>query len=378
LLWVDDAHGLGRDHVAPDWPPLTLAELNWVAAAYPALGEPDRIAWHSPRPFAASGIVACAQRDVFVKRHHTSVRDVAALMEEHAFIQHLRTRGAAVPEILTTGCGQTAVARGEWVYELHALANGVDLYRDAVSWSPFQSAAHAGAAGRALGHLHGAAQGFAAPARAAALVVADFAVIGSRDPMDALRARLAVVPMLAQALHGRPWERDFAAVLMPWHAHLRPHLTGLAPLWTHNDFHASNLLWREGRDAQVSAVLDFGLANRTCAAFDLATALERNCVEWLRLADGAADIAHAELARALIGGYRQAHAISPAELAAVADVLPLVHVEFALSELAYFHGVLASPAKSELAYGGFLLNHARWFGSRAGTEFLRAVRDACA
>ena len=214
--------------------------------------------------------------------------------------------------------------------------------------------------------------------RAVALVVADFAVIGSRDPMEALRARLAVVPVLAQALHGRPWERDFAAVLMPWHAHLRPLLAGLAPLWTHNDFHASNLLWREGPETQVSAVLDFGLANRTCAAFDLATALERNCVEWLRLDDGTTDIAHAELARALIGGYRQAHTISPLELAAVADLLPLVHVEFALSELAYFHGVLASPAKSELAYGGFLLDHARWFATPAGAAFLRVVRDACA
>jgi Ser/Thr protein kinase RdoA (MazF antagonist) len=367
------------DGTASDWPPLAVAELDWVADSYHELGEARRIAWHSKRPFAASGIVACAGRDVFVKRHHDSVRGVATLLEEHAFVRHLRARGAAVPEILATACGQTAVARGEWVYEIHALAGGVDLYRDAVSWSPFQSNAHAGAAGQALGQLHRAAQGFAAPARAAALVVADFAIVGSGDPMEALRARLAAAPMLAAALHGCRWERDFAAVLLPWHAHLRPRLADFVPLWTHNDLHASNLLWgEEGGAAIVAAVLDFGLANRTCAAFDLATALERNCVEWLRLEDGTTDIAHAELARALIGGYRQAHTISPRELAAVADLLPLVHVEFALSELAYFHGVLASPAKCELAYHGFLLDHARWFGTRAGGEFLRAVRDACA
>jgi Ser/Thr protein kinase RdoA (MazF antagonist) len=362
-------------NLASDWPKLTLAELDWLAATF---GAPERIAWHSARPFAASGIVACSRRAVFVKRHHVAVRDVAALMEEHAFIGHLRAHGATVPAVLAMGCGQTAVARGEWVYEVHALANGVDLYRDAVSWLPFRSGAHAGAAGRALRALHDAARGYAAPPRAATLVVADFAVMGCDDPLGALQARRAVVPMLARALRDRAWERDFAAVIMPWHAHLRPFLPDLAPLWTHNDFHASNLLWREDGAARVAAVLDFGLANRTCAAFDLATAIERNCVEWLRLGDGATDIAHAELARALIGGYREAHAICPAELAAVAALLPVVHVEFALSELAYFHGVLRSGAKSELAYSGFLLDHARWFGAPAGAAFLRAVRDACA
>jgi hypothetical protein len=38
---------------------------------------------------------------------------------------------------------------GDWVWEAHPLAPGDDLYRDAPSWTPFQSEAHAHAAGAA-------------------------------------------------------------------------------------------------------------------------------------------------------------------------------------------------------------------------------------
>ena len=43
----------------------------------------------------------------------------------------------------------------------------------------------------------------------------------------------------------------------------------LEPLWTHNDLHASNLLWSAGGDnAQAAAIIDFGLADRTNAVHD--------------------------------------------------------------------------------------------------------------
>ena len=65
---------------------------------------------------------------------------------------------------------------------------------------------------------------------------------------------------------------------------LLPLLPALPPLWTHNDLHASNLLWSDASDdAQATAIIDFGLADRTNAVHDLAHAIERNIVEWLAL-----------------------------------------------------------------------------------------------
>ena len=370
-------HGSAGEGVTPPWPGLTRDELAPVLAAYPSLGEVHAVTWQAPRPFAASGLVACEHAAVFVKRHDRRVRSQADLLEEHAFIAYLRHAGAAVPAVLATSRGSTAPATSNATYEVHALLPHADPYRDAVSWSPFASLAHARDAGRALGDLHRAAEGFTAPPRRTGLLVADFRAFGSADPISVLTQRVAAEPLLARALANRPWQADLVRVLMPLHARLAPHLGALAPLWAHNDFHASNLLWTGiAADAHVAAVLDFGLSNRTSAMFDLATAIERNAVEWLRLGDGETEIAHADLACALIGGYCEARVVSAAEARALPLMLPLVHAEFALSELAYFHSVTRSAEDEAAAYDAFLLGHAAWFYTAAGVVFQAALEGA--
>jgi Ser/Thr protein kinase RdoA (MazF antagonist) len=372
--WV---HGTSGELVPARWPGLTLEELEPVLALYASLGKVRGVIWHSPRPFAASGVVSCDGSTVFVKRHDGRVRSPDDLREEHGFIFHLHRHGAAVPRVLAARYGDTAPARGGYSYEVHALLPLADPYRDAVSWSPFASPAHARDAGRALAELHIAAEGFRAPRRRTGLLVADFKIFGGADPMAALMSRAGAQPLLEAALAERNWQRDIARVLLPLHARLAPYLPALPPLWTHNDFHASNLLWT-GHDAAsgVAAVLDFGLSNRTTAMFDLATAIERNAVEWLLLADGKTDIAHAGLARALIEGYRQARKLPQGEARALPHVLPLVHAEFALSELAYFHGIAQSPASCDAAYDDFLLGHAAWFGTAHGQAFQQELTEA--
>lgn len=124
------AHGLGTDPVDPDWPPLTDTEVTDIVG-------PARVIWRSPRPLSAAAVVERSNRRLFVKRHHTSVRTTEGLAEEHAFLRHLRLRGAPVVEVLD------AATRGEWTYEVHSAGTGTDLYRDALSWSPFRSPAHA-------------------------------------------------------------------------------------------------------------------------------------------------------------------------------------------------------------------------------------------
>jgi hypothetical protein len=96
-----------------------------------------------------------------------------------------------------------------------------------------------------------------------------------------------------------------AAHVLPWHAGLAERLRDEPRLWAHNDWHVSNLLWRDG---QISTVLDFGLASPTSALFDLATAIERNAVAWLELERGM-EAVRIDIALALLDGYRQAAAV---------------------------------------------------------------------
>jgi Ser/Thr protein kinase RdoA (MazF antagonist) len=363
-------HGMAQDLTGPDWPALSVGKLTPVLALFPGLGEVRDVAWHSARPFAASGIVSCARQQVFVKRHDPRVRSVRDLLEEHAFIAHLQARGAVVPAILSTRQRETAVATPDGTYEVQALADGDDIFRDAHPWTPLRSAAEARATGQALARLHDAADGYSAPKRQTRLVAAGDAVIRSADPIAAVTRWAAEDPLLETALAGRAWRKDFGRVICPWHEALRPFWSAMPPAWVHGDFHVSNLLWRNGG---VSSVLDFGLCNRASALFDLATAIERNAIEWLRLTVETTDIGRTDLACALVEAYTGARALPDAELHALRHLLPVVHVDFALSELAYFNGITSSQHNADVAYTQFLLGHAAWFAGPNGARFLSSL-----
>ncbi|MTJ81534.1 MAG: phosphotransferase [Telmatospirillum sp.] len=369
------AHGLGTERVCPDWPVLTAEEIAALLADYPGAAPAGAILFQSPRPFSAAALGGSGIGPLFVKRHHRAVRDLPGLFEEHRFIAHLRAAGLAVPEVLANAGGATATARGDWVYEVHRPVRGEDLYRDALSWTPFLSADHARAAGRALARLHLAAAGYDAPARPVRPLVSSFSIFAAPDPGPVLDRYVAARPDLARYLDGRPgWRQALLEPLAPWHARLRPFLRGLSPLWTHNDWHASNLTWAaDGRE--VAEILDFGLADRTTALFDLATAIERNGILWLALPERAGDPGIVETGQidALLAGYHALRPLSPCDLDALAALLPLVHVEFALSETDYFFGVTRSAENASVAFDTYLLGHAAWFATAPGRALLDRI-----
>jgi len=370
------AHGLAGDDTPPDWPPLTALEVDTLLHGYPALGASIRIDWHSPRPLSAACLVETSHATVFIKRHHRSVRSVDTLSEEHRLIAHLRGNGMPIPAVLSDVRGQTAVALGDWTYEVHERAAGIDLYREAISWSPLPNHEHAHSAGRMLAALHDAAEGYHAPQRDTHILVARSELICSPDPIGTLQAQLPARPGLADYLQDRDWSTDLADLLAPWHAVAQPRLAQQPRRWTHGDWHVSNLCWSDGSaNARISAVLDFGLAAANCALFDLATAIERNAIAWLAL-DTGFDAAHPDIARALIEGYRRQRPLSTADIQLLADLLPLVHVDFALSEVEYFHAITRSRANADVAYDTFLRGHAAWFGTPPGQALLQAIRDS--
>ena len=412
-------HGMGKELALPDWSPLTSAEVHTVLARYPRAAGDEMITWRSPRPMSAAGLIRHGGADLFVKRHHVRVRTLAQLAVEHAFIGHLRARGIPAPAVLRAADGATATQYGDFVYEVHELASGLDRYRDALSWTPYASLGHARAAGAALARLHEAAERFSLPARAPAVLTGGCEIIVSNDPLAEVKWLAGCRPGLAGYLDGRPWPDDLTRHVLPAIRRAAPLLAGLPRQWGHGDWHPSNLTWSSaGPDAVVAGVFDFGLANRTFAVHDLAMALERATVSWLDLGDpdpadpgladldlAALDLAALDLADpagagadrddpagavparaeadldaidAFLDGYESVRPLTPAEAAALPEVFPVVHVEYALSEVEYFAAVVSSPANADLAYDGYLLGHAAWFATPPGAAVLDHLRRRAA
>ena len=398
-------HGMGKDLVEPDWSPLTPGEVSTVLAQFatPATGpvsgsvpgpaavpastpvsspgESDTgdravIVWRSPRPMSAAALVRSGGDAVFVKRHHTLVRSAAQLAVEHAFVTHLGARGFPVPAVRRTLAGATTLTCEDFVYEVHEVAPGIDVYQDAMSWTPFTSLGHAWSAGAALARLHQAAAGFQHPARAPGVLINSSAVITAADPLAEVAAMQTRRPGLGRYLGSRDWRDGLARRLLPAVRRAAPLLATLEPQWAHGDWHPSNFTWDSADpDAQVAAVFDFGLANRTFAIHDLAIAVERSAVGWLELAEAGRADADLGAIDALLDGYESVRPLSLREAGALAEVLPVVHLEYALSEIEYFAGVVHSPANADLAYDTYLVGHARWFEGPERSAVLRHLRQ---
>jgi Ser/Thr protein kinase RdoA (MazF antagonist) len=374
------AHGLDGTLVAPDWPPLQLDEVRKVLSNFPDVSGPFRIMSVSPRPFSAASVVAANGRRVFVKRHHSKVRDAGGLMEEHRFMACLRANGAPVPSVFGTTDGATALEAGGWTYEVHDAPAGIDLYENAISWTPFRSNAHAHSAGGALARLHIAARNYSAPPRIPRPLVASFTIFAATNPADSMQQYLAARPALAADEPTLASCDEALDLLAPFHAELLTCLPALEPLWTQNDLHASNLFWSDASDtAEVTAVIDFGLSDRSNAVYDLAQAIERNIVEWLVLTRDRASQekvrVHLDQLVALLDGYDSVRHLTDEEAEALAPMTALSHAEFALTETDYFLGVLHSPEKALVASYDYLVGHARWFRSPSGAKMLNAIRE---
>jgi len=364
--------------VEADWPELEQDEVRGLLGQYAGLDGPIEILSTSPRPFSAASVVRTGNDRVFVKRHHRSVRDREGLLEEHCFIEHLKRSGAAVPKVLRATSGETAIEDGGWTYEVHEAAAGIDLYEDAVSWTPFRSAGHARSAGQVLARLHDAASGFKEPGRKVRPLVSSFTIFGGNDAAGGMNRYLEARPALAEDRETRDHCEQALELLMPFHDELRPLLQALKPLWTHNDLHASNLFWSdESNEATAETIIDFGLADRTNSVYDLALAIERNMVEWLGMVNppSAGEIpVHADHILAMLEGYESVRPLANEEAAALAPMVALCHAEFALTEADYFLGVLHSHEKARMATKGYLVGHARWFRGVDGEKFLNVLR----
>ncbi|MBF6171211.1 phosphotransferase enzyme family protein [Nocardia blacklockiae] len=370
----DRVFGMGESPTAePDWPPVELDEIGAVRAA-PGRPAHDAVAldWRSPRPLSSTARVRLDDgTSVIVKRLPRALRDAAALAEEHAFAAHLRARGIPIPAVWQS------FSRGEFEYEVHAVGVGADDYGDAFSWSPYRSAAHAAAAGRMLARLHLAAAEYDAPVRPPRPLQAGLCT----DLVATVEDRAARWPAVRAFLDAHGWRAEVSALRRDLGAAgvrdpLRVDVSGLPALWTHNDWHGTNLLWTGD---EITAVIDFGLANRTVAVFDLATAIERFAVDWLALRRGRPARVHADQLAAFLRGYRAVRPLDAAERHALPALFPLAHIDYELSELEYFLAVLPAPnhENAEIAYRDYLFGHLRWAYGPTGRDFAELLSRLC-
>jgi Ser/Thr protein kinase RdoA (MazF antagonist) len=376
---AENTHGMDGALVKPDWPRLAIEEVRALLAQFPRRREPLDILSVSPRPFSAASVVATRDGPVFIKRHQRAIRDRESLLEEHRFLEYLWARGAAVPRVLAAASSETAIEMGEWTYEVHETPVGVDLYGGAISWTPFLTAQHAHAAGRSLAELHRASLGYSAPPRNARPLIGSFSIFAAHDPAAEMAHYLSAHPVLAADAETRSACDEALELLAPFHAELLPSLPALEPLWTHNDLHASNLFWSDASDrASVTAIFDFGLADRTNAVHDVAIAIERNIVEWLTLVNDPSNPEnvkiHFDHLDAMLDGYEEIRPLTDEEAAALAPMTALCHAEFALTEADYFLGVLHSAENARTATKGYIVLHSRWFHSAAGRRLLDRLR----
>lgn len=349
------------------WPDLEDDEIAEVLARLPESGSFEKQLSRSARPLSAASLVQTSAGRLFVKRHAKSIRSVDQLQEEHAFSEHLRSRGFSVPRALRFDTGATALSKGPWSYEVLEAAAGEDRYRDAHTWSPFQSAADARAAGSALGRLHKAAADFHAPPRSTDYLQSRFSVFRAGDPKKAVREFLGRSEALADFVSRRPFERDFDAHLK-YAEPLVGLLDGIPSSWTHGDWHSSNLFWK---GAEVVEVIDFGLSDLNFAIYDIAVAIERNAFLWLDILAGSpGENVRLDLADALIAGYESERKLDDRERAALPLLFPLVQSEFALSSIAYYWGVEREESRAAWAYDVFFNEHSFWFDSAAGRVVL--------
>ena len=105
--------------------------------------------------------------------------------------------------------------------------------------------------------------------------------------------------------------------------------------------------------------------------------MERNCFFWNRISEGeddAHDLGHAQL---LLGAYHAQSPLSPAERAALPDVLATCQFEYGISFLDYYWGVEHDREKADWAWHTFVLGHARWWQTAAGRRAHEAIAAIC-
>ena len=376
----DLGHGMGNDWEYKDWAHLTVSELHNLQPYYPCLQGGIQILWCSPRPFSSAAVIEVTQdavstdkigsRSYFIKRSHRSFRNAQDILQEHAFLRHLASKNIPVATLIASNCGLTALEMGDWTYEVYEKAAGFDLYVDQQSWTPFSYTEHAAKVGSLLAKLHVAMQDFPElHGRSARYLVSNQQLLESENIVTAIQQRIDNSPELSRYFADKNLDAVFLERIFQTHHKIKHVLQQTTKIWTHNDLHASNLFWSaQSADANITAVIDFGLSDRNSALYDLAVTIERNFIDWLALEH----TSQINVDEAGLSAFLQAYCaeIHPQQdFSILPELLKIVHLDFAFSELEYFVGITQNLKHADAAYYDWIVGHVNWFFTEQGQQF---------
>ena len=373
-------HGMGNDWENKDWVHITVPELHHLQPYYPCLQGSVQILWCSPRPFSSAVLVEVMQAlastgqtnlyPYFIKRSHRSFRRAQDILQEHAVLQHLASKNIPVATLISSNCGQTALELGDWTYEVYEKAAGFDLYVDQQSWTPFFYTEHAAKVGSLLAKLHTAMQDFPElHGRSTRYLVSNQQLLESENIVTAIQQRIDNSPELNRYFADKNLDAVFLERIFQTHRKIKHVLQQATKIWTHNDLHASNLFWStQSADANITAVIDFGLSDRNSALYDLAITIERNFIDWLALEH----TSQISIDEAGLSAFLQAYCaeIHPQQdFSILPELLKIVHLDFAFSELEYFVGITQNLKHADAAYYDWIVGHVNWFFTEQGQQF---------
>jgi len=356
------------------WPEISEQELRTVFSAYSKLGEFRKIRFQSSRPLSAACIVDTTKGSFFVKRNSISIRSKQDWEYEHRMIESLDKDliSFEIPEICKTLDGETVYQLGESLYEVQTTGIGKDIYRTAHTWSPLQSVDHAREIGRSLADLHNAIQksGFK-ETRNPPYQKARFEIFYAEDPALFLESYLHRIPNF-ETLQG---SEGFAEKVLNVYREFftKPEEERSIPIQvTHSDPQASNFFWEDGK---AVCLIDFHLANCNNYLYDLAVAVDRNCIYWLDLLAGKREAYSLEGALAILEEYARRSEEKSQTLPGknlFFKALVLHRLEFALDLLNYYLNIEHSVFKAQWCIDVYILAHGKWFVEREGRKFLES------
>lgn len=407
---IDEAQQL--QVIKPVFPAPTQAEIFTALQAFGIPHQQLEIEKTFTRMLTAGALISTEAGDFFLKRIHQRVIFGSELAKKH---QAVNLIAAELPRVCAEvgldpavtipsyhclhGSGETVFSSKDWHYELVARVPGEDRYQANHSWQLPDSLAEAFSIGQALAAFHLAgevtwpcapqvlqpstyqirfdllpqlfAQQFFAPHQ-----FSDFPEDASQtrertisEDSPVLEAFLAERPLLATWLADNNYDlhQDVASLCQVALTSYQE----LPRLWMHSDAYCNNMSYSGSR---VLSIFDFGLAAPGTALADLATCLERNCIEWVEIVAGDPQRCSIAVAKAIIDGYETVRPLSPVEKRLLPEVLKVVQVESALNFIPS-HLQADRPDSAQWSYEVFFKAHCRWFTTPPGSQFLADLRN---
>ena len=365
--------------VKPVLEPMELDEIKKIVSDhYPEAGIPERKLGDGSRPYSASSLFQSCSGQYFLKKRNKAWRSRGDIFWKHSIIEHLCSKGFPTPPLVLNGGGETLTETCDHYYELFHRAEGEDIYHDYHSWMPFIESGHATSAGEALARFHLALEDYDKSGRPRPGTIiekpmtARFDMAFSPDLPAALACRIAESPVLSAFFDGKRGKADLLPLLLPFQQDMPACRDEIRPWITHGDWHANNLFFRGGR---VSSVIDFHLTDLSFRLYDLAVALDRNCIRWLDIQDGRNDAVRFDLIGLFLDGYNSVFPIDEDELKFLSILLPVHQLDLAVSNIEYYFGFEQNRARADWVYDVYLTGHLSFYQKSAGREIIEFIEN---